>query len=349
MNGMLLNFVIFLCITLLSGCAPNVSELKNALDVQLTDYTGVYSKQREVHYWAGHSGSTDETEITKIQIAIAKAEFIDYVQEYNASKVSGPIFRLESYVKDKSSLCSEFTLNEAPCNPAAFNTLTYDKKGCELADAPEATCICNGQKISMETTSESPTFPCLEEIPAISPELNIEDGRTHAAYEPESKKGFCYRDRRNKGTGQLWASPCIRSMSSRVPPTIVRPQVLAILGPPQVQNPIEPFKNVKCVGDGTHCTCTFDPIKALNCSGEQPHDVDKETKEAILRHLSEIDMKRLSKTKMQDGTCYSVFDHNLEQKFCFEPQGLVKFAQWGHNISEPMSTRINIQRIEKLS
>jgi len=309
-----------------------ITGLMDQLKSVVNNYEASYKKEQEVHSWADHSGAIDYIATSNISIKVSKGQVVEYTVKHIRE---GRPVKKEDYYKyyDKSQdrLCKEEIVSKSGCNPVPLDppklggTLT----GCRLSLHPDGKgkCICDGE---LKPIEDYLGFACSEEKNT----ENMEIRYGHAIYYPETKKGFCYYEAKDKVTGELWAFECDQE---------------DIELKPLVTNNLEPLSNVKCYRYGHNsCTCTFTPVKTLVCSKDKPSNFDADVKQEIIDYLKDVTISSISEEDNEYGHCYVFFYNQLEHIFCFNEEGLITFAQWGSNIRKARSASVNINRIENI-
>ncbi len=319
---------------------PVVSEADQRIMVSLMDqlnsvvrnYEASYTKKHEVDSWAGHSGATHYTEESEISIDVSDGQITDYTMRH--TREGWPVEK-EDYFKyyDKSQykLCQEEIISESSCNAISLNPpkLGGTLIGCKISLYPDGRgkCECNGD---LQPIEDLPGFACSEEKNTDNMELKF----GHSIYYPETEKGFCYYEAKDKASEQFWAFECDQEN---------------IELKPLVSNNLEPLSNVKCYRYGhSSCTCTFNPVKTLVCSEDKPPNFDSDIKQEIIDYLKDVTISLISEEDKEYGHCYTFSYDELEHTFCFNEQKMITFAQWGKDIKRERSTSVDINKIEMI-
>lgn len=352
-NILFVMFGVIIFVIFISGCAkvpdkslaertsnseqPTVSgadqriiiSLMNRLNSVVNNYEASYKKVHEVSSCAwGSPGATSYEEESYISIEVSDGQITNYTLRYTKEGV-----RVEKedyfmyYDKSQNKLCKEQIVSESNCTlitlipPKLGGILT----GCKYDDfKPEDLPTCSEEK----NTSN----------------MILKDG--YAIYYPETKKGFCYYEAMDNTTKEWWVFECDQKN---------------IKLEPIITNNLEPLSNIKCEQHAQKytfkytryvetCTCTFDPVKTLVCSEDEPNNnVDSDVKQEIIDYLKYVTISSISEQDNEYGHCYSFIYGKLRQIFCFNEQNLITFAQWGKNITDsPEGEFVNINKIEMI-
>lgn len=293
-----------------------ISDLMDRLDNKVMDYEGSYKRERDFHSGSRHSGTTCYTEESNITIEVDNGKILNYTRVY---AVEGWTPRKKAdfsyYDRSQDRFCHEQIVRKSEYDrissslPKLGGTLIGCKFGKgKIRNTKIGSCVCEyGDVVSIEYLLG---FPCTEE-------KNTENMKLisrHVVYYPERGKGFCYYAAKDNATGEFWAFECNQEDVELKP----------------LVNNLENLSNVKCyiTGVNNQCTCEFDPVNALFCSGYKPDDSDAGIKQKIIKHLTNATISSISEEDKEHGHCYNFSYHAVEHSICFNEKNLITFAQW---------------------
>lgn len=312
------------------------SNLMKSLNKQVVSYNGSYQEGFYRSSWAGRSGAGWGSGKSNIYINVYNNKILDYKKQYFGETSSDPYEKyLGYYNKAKNKICKKEYTRKSECIPIRiiWPELKEPLMGCKLSRDSTVSihyCVCGEKEILIhDYENKSFGISCEEDVW----QENMRFGWSYIYYHPEKKEGICFLELIDK-EGKYWATLC-KNENFTLIPLVDNPNIL---------------KNTVCYQRSINtCECNFDLIEIITCEDKIPQNLDSEIKKEIISYLNEINIASISEEDNKDyGHCYYFFHKCLEQKFCFNQEGLITYAQWGIDADRQMSTHINTHYFEKI-
>ncbi len=305
-------------------------ELLKFLNTKTLNYDNYYRLSHEVHQWRGHSGSTDFVDKTQLHVEVKNGE----LEQYQTKTITGEHFDMKKnedydsyYDKSKNKICKIVATSTSKCYPVQMNkpyTISeiYVNKIIGRHDG-RPLLVCGDDKYY---PSEIMKFPCPEKIQWINKSLKF----GHQYYNRETKEGLCFYSIRDENTRKIsWAAEC-------------QDQRLE-LNPIDIHN-TTPLKNVICERYGhTSCTCSFDPVKSLECNDPKPMDIDSLTKNGIIKMVSYNNIFNITKEETNGKILFKFYIGKYENQVLINSSNsYILKATYGKSIREQSYTDVDI-------